>query len=142
MRKNTARQKIALPTEELSVQIPKHAFQVFFKGLLEIVHDSGLDHIKLNDLVSDPKVVAFVKENILKEANLLVSEIGAYGLDVSAALDLFEEEFKLKEEEAKKANREEEERLKKEGRTMVIPLSEAGRAEAILRAAGVNVKLL
>ena len=129
--------------------------------VIEVIQEQLLAHENLelepSEIAAHPGVDEFIIDTVERDIEQYISAIDVWELiDIDALRKLFKTEISAlrkqrKAEEAaatreraaaEKANRAEEERLRKEGRSFVVPLDEAERAENILRAAGVNVKLL
>lgn len=138
------------------VNVPETMRREMIGAIREHVNSDGLD-LTEGQLADHPGVDKYIRTTLAQELEQYATELDVWDLiDTDIIRKLLKTEYKaaekLREEEeerlvleraeAARVNKEEEERLRKEGRSLVVPLKDSNKAEAILRAAGINVKLL
>ena len=138
------------------IAVPKHVIDEMMDCVRETLESMGYDFTSA-ELRDNQAVREYIHKSIVQELEQQATELDAWNIvydhDLTKILkaeikvkdkERKEEEAKLEAERrlAEAANKAEEERLRKEGRSLNVPMKDANKAEAILRAAGINVKLL
>ncbi len=146
------------PNFELTIEIPGKVTARMLSCAKEILRDEHGVEIPLKQLASNVLLEAYFEGALTKSIEDYANEyIGVYDiLNYTELSKIFKTEIAAHEEKEKaeqakekqmqlaavKANKEEEERLRKEGHSLVVSFKDSNKAEAILRAAGITVKLL
>lgn len=146
------------PEQIIAFSIDLPIYQSVINGFLEQISDvlSTQDIEASAEYISQkPEVIKYLESfitDILHESladNYFYMDqpriFKMFAAEIKAKKETLKQERELEEAEekaARKANAKEEARLRKEGRTFAVSLEDANTAEAILRAAGINIKLL
>lgn len=139
------------------IKVPETTRLQMIEVIREYVDSDGGLAMTAEELGDHPGVDRYIQATLTQELEQYATELDAWNLiDIGDLRKILKKEYKIAEKrreqeeealeqeraEAERVNKLEEERLRKEGRSLVVPLKDSNKAEALLKAAGINVKLL